>query len=124
MPKNLILRTLLALGLLSVTLGAPASVDAAYVQRAGTLSMLRVHDVGTGYGPSSDFMDVEVVIAFRNEPGKAYGFRMRNDTNALTHEAMLDLLRDAFENNWNVVINVELPSGKNHGVLNRVWVTR
>ena len=85
---------------------------------------MRVHDVGTGYGPSSDFMDVGVVIAFRNEPGKAYGFKMRNDTNALTHQAMLDLLRDAFENNWNVVINVELPSGKNHGVLNRVWVTR
>ncbi len=124
MFKQLILCISLALGLFSVTFAIPTAADAAYVQKSGALSLLRVHDVGTGYGPNSDFIDVEVVIAFRNEPGKAYGFRMRNDGNALSHQAMLDLLRDAFQNNWNVVINVEIPTGKNNGVLNRIWVTR
>ncbi len=124
MLKNLVWYISLALSLFSIHLATPTHADAAYVQRSGALSLLRIHDVGTGYGPGSDFIDVEVVIAFRNESGKAYGFRMRNDTNAISHQAMLNLLRDAFENQWNVVINVEIPTGKNNGILNRVWVTR
>ena len=124
MSKALFKSFIIGFGLFSLCLVTPPSAHAAYVQRAGTLSMLRVHDVGTGYGPGSDFIDVEVVLAFSNEPGKAYGFKLRSDGNALVHQAMLDLLRDAFENDWNVVINVEIPTGKNHGVLNRVWVTR
>ncbi len=123
MLKKISLSAVLAFAVL-LSAFAPATAEAAYVQRSGELSMLRVHDVGTGYGPSSDFMDVEVVLAFRNQPGKAYGFRLRKDTNELTHAAMVDMLRDAFENGWNVVINAEVPNGKNNGILNRVWVTR
>ena len=112
MSRSIIRQTLLTSTLLSATWLSPPPAQAAYVQREGTLSLLRVHDVGSGYGPSYDFIDVEVVIAFRNEPGKAYGFRLRNDLDALTHQAMLDLLRDAFENGWSVVINAEIPAGK------------
>ena len=112
----------LALGL--TLLGVTATADAAYIETWGPLSLLRVHDVGTGYGPASDFIDVEVVIAFSTNPDKAYGFKLRNDTNRAVHEGMLDVLRDAFANGWTVVINAELPAGKNHGVLNRVWIRR
>ncbi len=40
---------------------------------------------------------------------------------ALSHQAMLNLLRDAFANGSNVVINAEIPTGKNNGILSRAW---
>jgi hypothetical protein len=119
-------KTLLMLGLLGATFAmSPARpAHAAYLELSGQLTMLRVHDVGTGYGPPQDFMDVEVVIALKSQPGKAFGFKLRDGTDRVTHDAMVDLLRDAFANGYNVVINAELPTGKTNGVLNRVWVTR
>lgn len=50
------------------------------------INLLRVHDVGTGYGPSSDALDVEVVITLNSEPNKYFGFKMRIGTNGLTHK--------------------------------------
>jgi len=43
------------------------------VTAEGLLTMLRVHDVGTGYGSSTDSLDVEVVIKLDSQPGKALG---------------------------------------------------
>lgn len=122
MLKKTLLSMLLAVTAFSAL--APSGASADYVERSGQLRLLRIHDVGTGYGPSTDFIDVEVVISFSNDPSKAYGFKLRNDTNSLTHQAMVELLREAYQNNWTVVINADIPAGKNHGVLNRVWVRR
>ena len=122
MLKKLFVSFALLAGML--TLGAPTPAHAAYLQLWGQLTMLRVHDVGTAYGPPSDLIDVEVVIVLSSRPGQAFGFKLRNDMDQATHAAMLDLLRDAYANNWQVVINAELPTGKQNGVLNRVWVTR
>jgi hypothetical protein len=93
-------------------------------ESSGKLSLLRVHDVGTGYGPLSDFMDVEAVMWLDTKPGMAFGFQLRDDANRPVRQGMLDVLRDAFNNNWIVTIDYEIEPGKNNGVILRVWLTK
>lgn len=94
------------------------------LEDSGKLSLLRVHDVGTGYGPATDFIDVEAIIWLDTKPGMAFGFQLRNDANRPARQGMLDVLRDAFNNNWIVTIDYEIESGKNNGVIIRVWLTK
>ena len=91
----------------------------------GQLSLLRVHDLGTGYGPPNDRIDVEVVVQFADRPADAYGLQLRADGNEPARRAMLDLLRDGFNHGWKVWIDYDPPPGNTHnGVLFRVWLTR
>ena len=92
----------------------------ALIQSSGKLTFLRVHDVGTAYGPPTDRIDVEVVVQLDSQTGKAFGFQLRNDDNHPVRQGMLDLLRDAFNNNWRVTLDYNIDSGKNHGVIIRV----
>jgi hypothetical protein len=82
-----------------------ASHASAQVNATGKVTLLRVHDVGTGYGPPTDFIDVEVVLWLDTQPGEAFGFQLRNDQNLAARQGMLDLLRDALANNWTVSID-------------------
>jgi hypothetical protein len=104
--------------------GAPAEADTALLNSSGKITLLRVHDVGTAYGPPSDRLDVEVVVTLSTQPGKAFGFQLRNDTNSLAHQGMLNLLRDAFNNNWTASMDYFIDAGKVNGRIIRVWVTR
>lgn len=106
-----------------LTVCTPA-VYADVLQAKGKLTMLRVHDVGSGYGPQSDFIDVEVVIRLDSAPDKAFGFTLRNDANALAHEGMLSILRSAFEQSWTVTIDYSVSPPKKNGVILRAIVTR
>jgi hypothetical protein len=63
----------------------------------GKLTLLRVHNVGTKFGPPDDQMDVEVVIRLDSEPGRSFGFQLRNGADREANEGMLALLRDAFD---------------------------
>jgi hypothetical protein len=92
--------------------------------KGGTLSLLRVHELGTGYGPPTDFIDVEVVAQFEGDTADAFGFQLRTDSNQPVRQGMLDLLRDAFNNNWIAHIDFNTPPGKHNGVIVRVWVTK
>ena len=92
--------------------------------RSGTLSLLRVHEVGSGYGPPTDFIDVEVVAQFVGDTADAYGFQLRNDSNEPVRQGMLDLLRDAFDHNWIVHIDYNTPAGKHNGIIVRTWLTK
>jgi hypothetical protein len=105
---------------------APAAQvePAARLQATGKVQLLRVHDVGTAYGPDSDQIDVEVVIWLNTQPGKAFGFQMRDDGQRVARQGMLDLLRDAFNNNWTVTIDYDIDPGKNNGVIVRTWLTK
>ena len=94
------------------------------LQASGKLTLLRVHDVGTKYGPPSDQIDVEVVIQLSTQTGKAFGFQLRNDGDRPARQGMLDLLRDAFNHNWPVTIDYDIDSGKKNGVIVRVWLTK
>jgi tyrosinase len=71
----------------------------------GRPTLLRVHDIGTRYGPPTDQLDVEVVLCLDSEPGRAFGFTLRADDNEPPHAGMLDLLRDAFSWDRRVRIN-------------------
>jgi len=47
------------------------------LQVSGQLSLLRVHERGSKYGPPSDQIDVEVVVQFRNRPNEAKAWLLR-----------------------------------------------
>jgi hypothetical protein len=102
----------------------PGLAHADLVNTSGRIAVLRVHDVGTKYGPPSDQIDVEVVVTLQNQPGKAFGFQLRGDGNQQARRAMLDLLRDAFAANLPVSMDYNVTPGKNNGVVIRVWLTR
>jgi hypothetical protein len=93
-------------------------------QRSGRVTFLRVHDVGGKYGPSSDQIDVEVVIQLNNNSNPSVGFQLRNDTKRVAHQGMLDLLRDAFNHGWQTTVDYEIDTGKKNGVMIRVWLTK
>jgi hypothetical protein len=62
----------------------------------GQITLLRVHDVGTGYGPPNDFTDAEVIAWLDTQPEKAFALRLRTDSHRPAAEGMFSLLRDAF----------------------------
>jgi hypothetical protein len=112
----------ITVALFLVILAAPAS---AQVNASGRVTLLRVHDLGTGYGPPTDFMDVEAVVWLDSQPGKAFGFQLRDDQYLPARQGMLDLLRDAFANNWVVHIDyIMAPGHTNNFVIIRTWVTK
>ena len=91
---------------------------------SGTVSLLRIHDIGTGYGPPGDELDVEVIVRLDSEPVRAFGFQLRDDAHRAVREGMLSLLRDAFNNDWTVTINYYSEPGRNNSFLFRVWVSK
>jgi hypothetical protein len=101
--------------------GAPVDAPRAdLLQSTGKLTFLRVHDVGTGFGPPGDSINVEVVAQLDTQPGKSFGFQVRDDSQRAARQGMLDLLRDAFNHNWTVTIDYNIDPGKNNGVIIRV----
>lgn len=96
----------------------------ALLQRSGKITLLRVHDVGTKFGPSTDQIDAEVIVKLNTKPDEAYGFQLRNDTNRVARQGMLDLLRDAFNNNWTVTMDYNIETGKKNGVIIRTMLTK
>jgi len=85
----------------------------------GRVTLLRVHDVGSGFGPPVDRIDGEVVVQLDTEPGRAFGFQLRKDANLPVRRRMLALLRDAFANDRPVAIDY-LRTGQHNGTLIRV----
>jgi hypothetical protein len=110
--------------LLVVMILTSAKPNADLLNAKGRITMLRVHDVGTAYGPPNDRIDVEVVIWLDSKPGSAFGFQMRTDAQQVTRKGMLDLLRDAFKNNWPVSIDYTITLPKKNGIIIRAWVEK
>jgi hypothetical protein len=112
----------LIIALLAITMAFALRTEAQPQLQASTgkLTFLRVHDVGTGFGPASDFLDVEVVVQLDTQPGKAFGFQLRDDANRPVRQALVDLLRDAFEHDWTVTLVFWREPGKNNGRLIRI----
>ena len=94
------------------------------VNTSGRLSLLRVHDRGTKFGPPNDQIDVEVVLAFVGRPNDFFGFQLRTDANAAVREGMLGLLRDGFNHNWIVNLDFDQQPNRRNSVLFRVWLTK
>lgn len=92
----------------------------ALLQSRGKLTFLRVHEVGSKFGPQTDQIDVEAVLKLNTQPDRAMGFQIRDDSARPVRQGMLDLLRDAFSNDFTVVLDYELDTGKQNGVVIRV----
>jgi len=90
----------------------------------GKLTFLRAHDVGTGFGPPTDFLDVEVVFILDSAPQNAFGFQLRTDANEPVREAMVGLLRDAYVNNLKVSVDYFIDPGKHNGRAIRIALVR
>ena len=97
---------------------------AALARSCGAVTFLRANDVGGGFGPPTDFIDVEIVTKLSSEPPKAMGFQLRNDGNGPARHGMLDLLREAFTNGYNVCLDYFLVPGRTNGVIIRVELTK
>jgi hypothetical protein len=87
----------------------------------GKLTSLRVNELGSGFGPPTDFIDVEVVAEFDTEPGRGFGFQLRNDEHLAANRRMLALLRDAFNRDATVQIEY-LRTGLRNGRIIRTTV--
>jgi hypothetical protein len=94
------------------------------LQSCGKVSFLRGNDVGGGFGPPNDFIDVEVIAKLNTVPARSMGFQLRTDGNEAARHGMLDLLRDAFTTNANVCIDYFLVPGRNNGVAIRVALNK
>jgi hypothetical protein len=90
----------------------------------GKLTFLRAHDVGTGWGPPNDQLDVEVVFLLDSVPQGAFGFQLRTDANQPVREAMVGLLRDAYVNNLTVSVDYFIDPGKHNGRAFRIALVR
>jgi hypothetical protein len=85
----------------------------------GRITLLRVHELGTGYGPPTDHIDAEVIVWLDTEPEKAFGFRLRDDEHRRAAQGMLAVLRDVFNRDRPVRIDF-IRSGCRTGRIIRV----
>jgi hypothetical protein len=94
------------------------------LEKTGKIIFLRAHDLGTGYGPPNDQLDVEAVFILNAIGDGAYGFQLRNDDKLPARQAMFSLLRDAFVNNLPVTADYLIDTGKKNGIAIRVALIR
>jgi hypothetical protein len=98
-----------------------AEVNAEIRSVEGEIALLRVHDVGTGFGPPSDFLDAEVIVQLENVPGRAFGFQLRTDSQAPAREGMLEVLRTGFNSSSPVRLDF-IDEGSSNSVMVRAVV--
>jgi hypothetical protein len=94
------------------------------LEKTGNVVFLRAHDLGTGFGPPTDQLDVEAVFSLNAIADGAMGFQLRNDNNLPARQAMFSLLRDAFVNNLPVTADYLIDPGKKNGIAIRVALIR
>lgn len=96
------------------------------IQTRGKVTFLRVHNVGSGYGPPDDHIDVEVVTGLDSKPDRRMGFQLRDDEHRAARQGMLDLLRDAYNHGHRVEIDysIDLEGGDKNGEAIRVALKR
>jgi hypothetical protein len=94
------------------------------LEKTGKIVFLRANDLGTGYGPPNDQLDVEAVFILNAIGEGAYGFQLRNDEYLPARQAMFSLLRDAFVHNLTVIADYLIEPGRTNGTAIRVALIR
>lgn len=94
------------------------------LEKTGKIIFLRANDLGTGYGPPNDFLDVEAVFILNSLGEGGYGFQLRNDNNLPARQAMFSLLREAFAHNFTVIADYLIEPGRINGTAIRVALIR
>lgn len=96
----------------------------AVLQKTGKISLLRAHELNTGYGPEGDQIDGEIIFKFAGSTSRSYGFELRDNNKLPAQRAMLDLLRDGFNHNWDVTCDYRVEEGKSNAQAFRIWLTK
>lgn len=60
----------------------------------GQITLLRAHELGSGFGPPEEFLDVEVVVQLDSSPD-TYGLQLRRGDDLPAHRRMFTLLRES-----------------------------
>lgn len=120
----LLLLTLTVSSIPMLVNSAQAAPAAELYQFQGKVVFLRAHEMGAGYGSPADFIDVEVVVRLDAYPDHRFGLKLRDDAALQAHQAMFELLRDAMVNNYKVILDVDIPPGKQNGTIIRVAVSK
>ena len=96
------------------------------IQSSGKVTFLQVRDAPSTFGPNDDQISAEVIIRIDTQPDRAMGFQLRDNSDRPARQGMLDLLRDALNNDLTVVAeySIDLDAGKTNGVLERVALRR
>lgn len=115
---RLLLWMLLALFAVRAGTSEPPLLSAQETERniftvAGKITLLRVHDVGTGFGPPGDAIDVEVVVRLDQFPDRSFGFQLRPDSHEGARRGMLDVFRHAFNEHQTIRLDFVDSGGKN-----------
>ncbi|VAW70410.1 hypothetical protein MNBD_GAMMA10-2204 [hydrothermal vent metagenome] len=101
----------------------PKSLIGQVLTAEGRLSLLRVHEIGSGFGPSTDKLDTEVIAQLEPRPGESFGFQLRKGDNEKTHRKMLDVLRSAFNNDHTVRLEYERTGRTTGRILRALIIT-
>jgi hypothetical protein len=114
-------KILLILSLIAVlTSYVHAQVEAT----TGKVTFLRINRVGGKYGPPNDQIDAEVIFKMSTKPDNAFGFQLRKDNDQLTHQAMLLLLKEAFNSDRSISIEYTKDGTKKNLMVIRVFVEK
>ena len=89
---------------------------------SGHVTSILAHDVGSD--SSNDLTDVEVIVQLDTQPGKSFGFQLRNDKNRPARQGMFDLLRDAFNNNSTVTLDGSTVPVTDNGLIIQATLTK
>ncbi len=80
------------------------SEGAGLLSTTGQLSRIRVNEINGNFGGCPNCITAEVLFQFTNS-SRWFGLRLLNDANLAPHQAAVDLLRDAFNNDWTVQVD-------------------
>lgn len=105
--------------LMAATACATAPLPGDVRETSGKVASLRVEDLSSQEGSDEARYELEVVVHLDGEPDKSFGFRLQPESHQAAREGMLDLLRDAFRNDWVVTIGYTVEAGRPEGVI--VW---
>jgi hypothetical protein len=91
-------------------------------QITGKLTYLLVRDAR----PLNDFLDVELIVGLDTAPITRFGFKFGaggiGGIKEIIHHSMMDILRDAFNNNWQVTLDYIFdPTGRD-GIIKQVQI--
>jgi hypothetical protein len=90
----------------------------------GTPILLRAHELKSGFGPSTDYLDVEAIVQLDTEPGRFFGLELRGDTNEATNRGMFDQLRDAFNAARPITVEYDRTGPRNGRIIRVVSSTQ
>jgi len=94
----------LAAGTEPQTVAETTSQGAGLFFTSGQLSRIRVNEINDSFGGCPNCITAEVLFKFTNS-NRWFGLRLLNDANLVPHQAAVDLLRDAFNNDWTVQVD-------------------